>query len=74
MDLEPMYPGFKSLESHKFFLLFFLLFFFYVFFCHYYYSANLQIQHYGLYSDSPTLFITPYDAHASSAFSALIFL
>ena len=27
------------------------------FFCHYYYSANLQIQHYRLYSVSPTLLL-----------------
>ena len=35
------------------------------FFCHYYYSANLQLL-------SFSYFITPYDAQASSAFSALI--
>ena len=36
-----------------FFIYFFLLCFFY----HYYYSANLQIQHYCLYSVSPTLLL-----------------
>ena len=45
MDFEPMYPGFESRESHDFF------------FCQYYYSANLQIQHYCLYSVSPTLLL-----------------
>ena len=39
------------------FFLFFLFIFFYVFFYHYYYSANLQIQHYCLYSVSPTLLL-----------------
>ena len=49
VDFEPTYPGFESGESHTFFLI--------IFFCHYYYSANLQIQHYCLYSDSPTLLL-----------------
>ena len=72
MDFEPMSPGFESRESHFFFFdLFIYLFFFYVFFCHFFYSANLQIQHYCLYSVF-SYFITPYDAQASSAFSALI--
>ena len=48
-----MYPGFESRESHDFFLFFFLNVFS-GFFCQYYYSANLQIQHYCLYPDSPT--------------------
>ena len=48
-------PG-SNLGKHMiFFYYFFLLFFYVFFFCHYYYSANLQIQHYCLYSDSPTL-------------------
>ena len=55
VDFEHMYPGFESRESHEFFFITFLYSFFYVFFCHYYYSANLQIQHYCFYSDSPTL-------------------
>ena len=71
-----MCPGFESRKLHIFFFFFFFffdLFFFYVFFLgHYYYSANLQIQHYCVYSVS--YFITPYDALASSAFSALITL
>ena len=49
VDFEPMYRGFESRESHDFF--------FYAFFCHYYYSANLHIQHYCLYSVSPTLLL-----------------
>ena len=39
-----------------FFLSFFIIIIFYVF-CHYYYSANLHIQHYCLYSVSPTLLL-----------------
>ena len=60
VDFEPMYPGFESRKSHEFFLFFFyhfFMFFFFVFFCHYYYSAKLQIQHYCLYSVSPTLLL-----------------
>ena len=53
VDFEPMSPGFETRESHDFFLLIFFMFFF----CHYYYSANLQIQHYCLYSLSPTLLL-----------------
>ena len=55
MDFESMGPGFESRELHEFIYLF--IYFFYVFFCHYYYSANLQIQHYCLYSVSPTLLL-----------------
>ena len=41
-----------------FFILFVCFFFFFVFFyCHYNYSANLQFQHYCLYSVSPTLLL-----------------
>ena len=40
-----------------FFFLSFFFFFFYIFFSHYYYSANLQIQHFCLYSVSPTLLL-----------------
>ena len=52
--------------------MFFFFFFCFVLFCHYYYSANLQIQHNLLSLLSFSYFITPYDAQASSAFSALI--
>ena len=51
----------KYRELHDFFFFFFFLliflfiYFFMFFVCHYYYSANLQIQHYCLYSVSPTL-------------------
>ena len=51
MDFEPMYPGFESRELNVFIGFFTLCFFF----GHYYYSANMQIQHYCLYSVSPTL-------------------
>ena len=64
MDFEPMCPGFESRESHVF------LCFFYVFL-----SLLLQCK----FANSTLLsllsffyFITPYDAQASSAFSALI--
>ena len=60
MDFELMCPGFESRESHDFFFFFnffIYYFFFYVFFCLYYDSANLQIQHYCLYSVSPTLLL-----------------
>ena len=53
MDFELMYPGFESRNRMYFFIIFLLLFF--LCFCHYYYSANLHIQHYCLYLDSPTL-------------------
>ena len=53
-----MGPGFESRKSHDFSFFFFYLFFFLCFFFgHYYYSANLQIQHYCLYSVSPTLLL-----------------
>ena len=42
-----MYPGFESRESHDFLLLFFFMFFVII--------ITMQIQHYCLYSDSPTL-------------------
>ena len=48
VDFEPIYRGTESRETHDFFIII-------IIFCHYYYSANLQIQHYCLYSDSPTL-------------------
>ena len=59
-DFEPMCPGFESRVSHDFFFFFFdflMYLFFLSFFCHYYYSANWQIQHYCLYSVSPTLLL-----------------
>ena len=40
-----------------FFFDFFIYYFLLCFFYHYYYSANLQIQHYCLYSVSPTLLL-----------------
>ena len=71
VDFEPMYPGFKSRESHEFFflLLFFLKFF--MFFlslllqCKFAKSTLLSLPRFSY-------FITTYDAQASSAFSALI--
>ena len=66
MDFEPMSPGFESRAPHDFFLIIYL--FYVVVFCHYYYSANSTLL--SLLSFS--CFITPYDAQASSAFSALI--
>ena len=59
VDFEPMCPGYDSRETHDFFFFFIFLFiFFFMFFCcHYYNSANLQIQHYCLYSVSPTLLL-----------------
>ena len=72
MDFEHMYPGFESRESHEFFLLLFYILFFYVFLslllqCKF---ANLTLLSLLRFS----YFITPYDAQASSAFSALIFI
>ena len=55
VDFEPMWPGFESRESHDFFLLFFYLFF--MFFVIIITVKNLQIQHYCLYSVSPTLLL-----------------
>ena len=63
VDFEPMYPGFEFWESHDFFFYVFVL------------SLLLQSK----FANSTLLsllsfsyFITPYDAQASSAFSALI--
>ena len=68
VDFEPMYPGFESRESMNFIIIiFFYVFFLCFFFCHYYYSTNLQMSLLRF-----SYFITPYDAQASSAFSALI--
>ena len=57
--LNPCVPG-SNLGNRKIFFFFFLIFsfiYFFIFFCHYYYSANLQIQHYCLFSVSPTLLL-----------------
>ena len=73
VDFEPMYPGFESRESHEsFFIYIFLLLFFYVFLslllqCKFANSTLLSLLRFSY-------FITPYDAQASSAFSALIIL
>ena len=75
-----MRPGFKSRKRHLFF--FYFIFFFFDFFnlfifCVFFLSLSLQCK----FANSTLLsllsfsyFITPYDAQASSAFSALIFL
>ena len=58
VDFEPMYPGFQSRESPEFFLLIFFYYFFMFFFVFFVIITTvqfLQIQHYCLYSDSPTL-------------------
>ena len=74
-----MRPGFKSRKRHLFiyfFFLFFFIFLIYLFFvCFFFLSLLLQCK----FANSTLLsllsfsyFITPYDAQASSAFSALI--
>ena len=69
VDFQSMSPGFESRKSHDFFFDLFISFF-YVF-----WSLLLQCK----FANSTLLsllsfsyFITPYDAQASSAFSALI--
>ena len=63
VEFESMRPGFETWVLHDFFFFFFFFFLLFLFiyflcyFCHYYYSANLQIQHYCLYSVSPTLLL-----------------
>ena len=75
-----MRPGFKSRKRHLFFFFlfffFFLIFLIYLFFV-FFLSLLLQCK----FANSTLLsllsfsyFITPYDAQASSAFSALILL
>ena len=64
-----MYPGFDSREAHDFLFFFFMFFFFFFFFV---IVITVQIQHYCFLLRF-SYFITPYDAQASSAFSALIF-
>ena len=69
MDFEPMYPGFESRESR------FLIYFFYFSFLCFFLSLLLQCKFANLTLLSLlsfSCFITPYDAQASSAFSALI--
>ena len=68
MDFESMGPGFESRESHDFFYLDLFIYLFIL-------SLLLQCK----FANSTLLsllsfsyFITPYDAQASSAFSALI--
>ena len=50
MDFEPMHPGFELGNRIIFFFFFFMFFFF--FFLSF---VTVQIQHYCLYSDSPSL-------------------
>ena len=87
-DFEPMCPGFVSRGWHDFFFFFFWIFFyvfilfffffclFFVFFFVFFLSLLLQCKLANstlLSLLSFSYFITPYDAQASSAFSALIF-
>ena len=71
VDFEPMCPGFESRESHDFFFMIFLFIYFLCFLslllqCKFANSTLLSLP-------SFSYFITPYDAQASSAFSAFIF-
>ena len=73
-DFEPMCPGFESRRWHNFFFIFIFLFF-NVFIFLSFLSLLLQCK----FANSTLLsllsfsyFITPYDAQACSAFSALI--
>ena len=71
VDFEPMYPGFEFWESHDFFYYFVIIFF--MFFL----SLLLQCKFANSTLLSPlrfSYFIIPYDAQASSAFSALIMI
>ena len=75
VDFEPMCPGFESQESHVFLLFFFYLFIYLFYVVVFFLSLLLQCK----FATSTLLsllsfsfFITPYDAQASSAFSALI--
>ena len=71
MDFELMYPGFESRNRMYFFIIFLLLFFLcflsLLLQCKFAYSTLLSLLRFSY-------FITPYDAQASSAFSALIFI
>ena len=87
MDFELVYPGLESRESHVFLLFFLFLFlffccFFFFFFCFFvcfyvvfFLSLLLQCK-FAISTLLPlfsfSYFITPYDAQASSAFSASI--
>ena len=78
VDFEIVYPGFESRESHVF-LIFFCLFFFmlFLFVCLFVFFLSLLLQcKFAISTLLPlfsfSYFITPYDAQASSAFSALI--
>ena len=71
-----MRPGFKSRKRHFFFFFFFDFFNLFIF-CGFFLSLLLQCK----FANSTLLsllsfsyFITPYDAQASSAFSALIII
>ena len=73
-----MRPGFKSRERHLFFFFFFFFFDFFNLFIFVFFFLSLLLQ--CKFANSTLLsllsfsyFITPYDAQASSAFSALIF-
>ena len=75
VDFEPMCPGLESLESYDFFFFFFFDFFIYLFFYGFFLSLLLQCKFENsilLSLLSFSYFITPYDAQASSAFSALM--
>ena len=66
VDLQPVSPGFESRKMHDFFYLFFLCFFWSLLIqCKFAISTLLPLL-------SFSYFMTPYDAQASSAFSALI--
>ena len=52
VDFEPMHPGFESRESHNFFFMFFFVICHSAFFLSF---VTVQIQHYCIYSDSPSL-------------------
>ena len=65
VDFEPVCPGFESRESHDFFFKFIHLFLSLLLQCKFANSTLLSLL-------SFSYFITPYDAQASSAFSALI--
>ena len=74
LNLEPMGPGFESRGNRMIFFLLILFIFFSMFF---FFSFLLQCK----FANSTLLsllsfsyFITPYDAQASSAFSALIYI
>ena len=70
--MDPCVPG-SNLRKDRIFFIYLFFLFIYFFFGHYYYSANCKFANSTLLSLlSLSYFITPYDAQASSAFSALI--